>query len=118
MGSDADKIKIVHVVAADQDSLVRAGRAPAVKAAVAAVIGGDERCTYEELPEDPDDSIALVLAEYALTCGAAFVAMGADGVSAFAAGRKVGLGSVSDLLVKVSRASVIITQDSARLLSS
>lgn len=116
MANDDDKVKVVHVVARDQESLREQYRAPEVKVAAEAVIAGDTRAEYAEVEEDPDSAIADTIAELAISEDATYIAMGADGVRAFAAGKSAGLGSVSDRLVKISRVSVVVTQDNDSLI--
>jgi nucleotide-binding universal stress UspA family protein len=116
MGNEKDVIIAVHVAPADQEGLPEEFRRAAVEEGVTKVIGDDPRCSLKVLDEDRDSSIADVLSEYALENSVDYIAMGADGVSAFAAGKKVGLGSVSDRLVKIARCSVIVTQNAQSLL--
>ncbi|KAA0150367.1 hypothetical protein FNF27_04796 [Cafeteria roenbergensis] len=118
MANDDDEIRVVHVSQRDQEGLRPQFRATAVKEAAEAVAAGDKRFSFEFIEHGTDTTIADTLAEYAAEAGALYVAMGADGVAAFAAGKYVGLGSVSDRLVKVARCSAIVTQDSERLMGS
>ena len=118
MANDDDEIRVVHVSQRDQEGLRPQFRATAVKEAAEAVAAGDKRFSFEFIEHGTDTTIADTLAEYAAEAGALYVAMGADGVAAFAAGKYVGLGSVSDRLGKGARCSAIVTQDSERLMGS
>jgi nucleotide-binding universal stress UspA family protein len=116
MANGDDKVKVVHVVARDQESLADKYRSKQVKLAAEAVIAEDPRAEYVEVEEDTDSTIADTIVDMAIEEEATYVAMGADGVRAFAAGKSAGLGSVSDRLIKISRVSVVVTQDNDSLI--
>ena len=118
MANSKDKVEVVHVAHRDQEMLDEKHQSASVKELMEEVTAGDERCKVTVLDQKAGDTVAETLVDYSAEQGAEYVAMGADGVAAYASGKKIGLGSVSDALVKQSKMSVIITQNHDRLLPS
>jgi hypothetical protein len=57
-----------------------------------------------------DQSVAQTIVDFAATAGAGVVIVGADGMSAFASGKRAKLGSVSDAVVRTSTSTVVCMQ--------
>lgn len=65
---------------------------------------------------DGSKLVADIINAYAVEEGITYVLIGADGVGAYASGKKNMMGSVSDRVVRYARCTVIVTQPKAAVI--
>lgn len=112
-----DSIAIVHVFnSASQGDLSEAFKVSGVKHFYSDFIKQDSRCSFSTVDTTgesfPSLAAALVAQPHEDDEATAFLAVGADGMSAFAAGKQsVNLGSFTEYVVKHSEVNVIVVQD-------
>eukprot|EP00500_Bicosoecida_sp_ms1_P006796 CAMPEP_0203829328 /NCGR_PEP_ID=MMETSP0115-20131106/63327_1 /ASSEMBLY_ACC=CAM_ASM_000227 /TAXON_ID=33651 /ORGANISM="Bicosoecid sp, Strain ms1" /LENGTH=314 /DNA_ID=CAMNT_0050738393 /DNA_START=1 /DNA_END=945 /DNA_ORIENTATION=+ len=114
MANDDDEIVILNVTDADGEAgLKREYTGPVLRekySKLAASAGARCPVSFVQVEQPRGQGVAAVLTEYAFDNDATYLVVGADGVGAYLAGRHV-FGSNSDRVVRLSRPSVIVTQD-------
>jgi nucleotide-binding universal stress UspA family protein len=115
LAASGDVVVFLHVFSSSSEGDIGDRfREPAVRAFFKEYASTDERCQYVGLDcsGDGKNTLADSLVSWAEDNEASFVAVGADGVGSYSAGKKeTALGSFSDRVVKCAQVSVVVVQN-------